>query len=1239
MRIVIDLQASQGENRSRGIGRYSLSLALAIARLKGPHEILIVLNGVFSESIEIIKESFKGLLPPESIYVWHGSKGLSGINSANNWRRESSEYLKGLFIDSLEPDIFFVASLFEGLVDDVVSTTKINSSKYPTITTLYDLIPLIHQNQYLVNPDVKRWYLNKIDHLRRSDLILAISESSRQEGIDYLEKNENDVINISADADEQFRILDIGVETESEIRSKYNLDRSFLMYTGGIDHRKNIEALIRSYSKLPKNLRLNHQLAIVCSCDEASRERLMKLAGESGLSSGELVLTGYIPEDDLIVLYNICKLFVFPSWHEGFGLPVLEAMRCGAPVLASSYTSLPEIIGWEKALFDPYSDNSIVEKIQLALEDEDFYKSLKDNSAKQSQRFSWTECGKKTILAMEQLVNSGKYEQATNLNSERRKKLAYISPLAPSKSGISDYSSELLPSLSKYYDIDVVVRDGICTDVWVKKNCAVKTVEWFEKNHKTYERVLYHFGNSEFHSHMFGLLNQIPGVVVLHDFYLSGILAHMDVHGWEPGKWAESLYFSHGYYAFAHRFKAADTAEVVWKYPVSLGVIQDSLGIIAHSNNSLKLAKEWYSESLNSWRVIPHMRNSTIKFSKRTARKKLKLSEDKFIICSYGILGPHKLNKSLLEAFLNSKLAKNKNCILIFVGENHSGEYGCELEKIISASGFSDRIMITGWVGKTQFDLYLAAADVGVQLRTLSRGESSGTVLDCMNQGKATIINSNGSMSDFPDEVAVKLPDKFSEAELINALEKLHDSRALRQNIGDRARGLIIETHDPDECARKYLKAIEGFYSDCKWNSRELSSATIKSFEESIDDVDLFDIAQCIAKNFPPNNRKPQILVDISELVIRDSHSGIQRVVRAILREWLENPPEGFSIEPVYANINEVGYRYARKFTSRFLNCPDDILDDDWIECFDGDYFIGLDLQPHIVDFQKNFYIDLKKLGVVTKFVVYDLLPILMPEYFISGAAKQHEKWLEVITSSNGALCISNAVSNELEEWIDAVKLNQPPYFSNVSFRLGSDLKNSQPSSGLPENHSEILDGISSAESFLMVGTVEPRKGHSQVIDVFDQLWAEGCQVKLVIIGKQGWMVEKLIDRITSHPKFQNELIWIKDASDEFLGMIYEVSKSLIGASYGEGFGLPLIEASANNIEVICRDIPVFREVMGDKAFYFSDSGGKCLKKVVMESLSRLRIGAKPSLNSIKIYSWKESAEDLFRKLIKKTLN
>lgn len=964
MRIVIDMQGAQSSgSRNRGIGRYTQSLVKAIVSERGQHEVFIVLNGIFPDSIGPIRALLDGLLPIENIRLWEAPAPVASVDNANTWRRRTAELVREAFLASLQPDIVLVTSLFEGFSDDATTSVALLSGTVPTAVVLYDLIPLIQRDHYLQNSSVESWYENKLDHMRRADLLLAISESSRQEGIRCLGFPEQDCVAISTAADDHFRPVIVAPAEAQAVRERYGLHRDFVMYTGGIDHRKNIEGLIRAYATLPAALRAGHQLAIVCSIQLHSRHELEALARKHMLAEDELVLTGFVSEQDLLVLYNLCKMFVFPSWHEGFGLPALEAMSCGRAVIGAGTSSLPEVIGRADALFDPHSDLAIAEKIQQVLTDDAFRHELERHGLEQARKFSWNDSAVRTLDA---LVNYVKNHPVIPAPAPvARPKLAYVSPLPPDRSGISDYSAELLPELARHYDIDVVSPESDVTDPWIMANCAQRSVAWFREHSERYDRVVYHFGNSHFHQHMFSLIEEVPGVVVLHDFFLSGIAAHMELTGYDAGHWVRSLYESHGYHAVAQRYQARDIADVIWQYPANLPVLRSALGVIVHSENSRRLAREWYAGAeveSERWAVVPHLRVPESGMSKAQARLALGLRDDAFVICSFGLLGPTKLNDRLLDAWLASGMANDARCELIFVGENQQGEYGRALTAKMAGAGASKRMRITGWADMAVFRQYLAAADVGVQLRTLSRGETSGTVLDCMNYGLPTVVNANGSMADLPEDGVVKLADAFTDADLTAALETLWQQPARRSELGARARHIIRTVHAPRRCADMYAGAIETIYRDAVSEGPVLTRALVAVEPVQEQDGAWMALAQALAGSIPPRYLARQLLVDVSGLTDAAKAKSLPLGSYGDLGAVLAQPPQGFRVEPVYAQDGE-GYRYARAFTLRVLGCPDDAMPDEPAQFHPLDVLL-LPLPQHLPDPQHAVYEELANLGV-----------------------------------------------------------------------------------------------------------------------------------------------------------------------------------------------------------------------------------------------------------------------------------
>lgn len=376
------------------------------------------------------------------------------------------------------------------------------------------------------------------------------------------------------------------------------------------------------------------------------------------------------------------------------------------------------------------------------------------------------------------------------------------------------------------------------------------------------------------------------------------------------------------------------------------------------------------------------------------------------------------------------------------------------------------------------------------------------------------------------------------------------------------------------------------------------------------------------------SNERKQLLVDVSVIIREDAGTGIQRVVRALLRQLFMTPPEGYRILPVFCTRKN-GYRYAHSlFLHKFTTEPIDMIPEGKVIVKKNDLFFGLDLNISFLPIHEDEICGWKEQGVKVHMLMYDMLPHLHPEWFTPRAVKNFNRWLRMIAVySDSIICISKTVQGELRTWLRNQGFSE--HTPNLNFiPLGSEINDTLPTIGI-NNYENIFHTLENSKFILMVGTIEPRKGYDEVMAAMEALWSQGDETSLVIVGKPGWKTVALQKSIINHPEMNKKLYWLKDITDQSLQKLYEMSMGVLVASRGEGFGLPIVEAMFYKKALLVRDIPVFCEISNqyNGISYFKELKGNLIRDWIKGTPLRI-------INNLPNITWEESQKKLISIMI-----
>jgi glycosyltransferase involved in cell wall biosynthesis len=272
-------------------------------------------------------------------------------------------------------------------------------SSVRTVFTLHDLIFLFHPETH---KPMNRWFLTLMmpRFLRAADAVIAVSECTKRDAIRFYRIPEEKITVIYEGVNPRFRPA--SPEAIAAVRARYGLPERFILYVGTIEPRKNLTTLLEAFHHLlaTYDLRL-----VIVGKKGWLYERFFRRLRELGLEN-RVLFTGYVPDEDLPAIYSAADLFVFPSLYEGFGLPVLEAMACGTPVICSNTSSLPEVAGDAALLVDPTDARALTGAMEQVLTNERLWATLRAKGMERARGFTWEKAAYRTWEVYQQVISS-----------------------------------------------------------------------------------------------------------------------------------------------------------------------------------------------------------------------------------------------------------------------------------------------------------------------------------------------------------------------------------------------------------------------------------------------------------------------------------------------------------------------------------------------------------------------------------------------------------------------------------------------------------------------------------------------------------------------------------------------------------------------------------------------------------------------------------------------------------------
>ena len=784
--IGIDMVGVQAPgSRGRGIGRYVADLAPAV-----------IASGAAGRVVLYFHDDLP--LDPE----WRETGVEMRPCGPLGQRRERLERVTRDNPEALDA-LIITSPLLEAQGEPSSGPPAADGRRLALATIVYDLIPLVFRERYLSDRRRALDYDERLRLVSEYDALLTVSRATREDVVTLLGVDRDRVFAIGAAADEN-RFSPGRDDSLDPTLSALGVRPPFVLSVAGMDERKNvarlIEAVGRTSTPVPLQLVLSHDVTA------PERDHLFALASKHGMAD-RLVVTGRVSDVVLRELYRRCGVFALASRYEGFGLPLLEAMLCGAPVIAGHNSSQPEVVGDAGYLVEPDDVEGMARILTRVTQDGEERDRIATRGLLQATSFRWQHCAQRCMDALQRVVPRRRRSPSP---AARRLRVAVFTPLPPEASGVADHAADLLARIQDSFEVDAFhsarSRPWI-TQAWPGVGVYDERLfDVLDRAHR-YDALWHEMGNSFYHDFVYRAVLRHGGLVFLHELNLAGLHVGLaSENSVDPGYLLQEIQFDQ-----PHRWR--DLAEGLPSFATEPGGVGSALGrrgaylarrlarsagrVLVSNALTLQTLRDLYPEIAERSGTVPlGTRASPLEPGERRAvRARHRLPAEAFVFGIFGIVSSSKLHIEVLEAF-GDLAREDPSVTLLVVGR---GPDMADMNARAQQIGVAKRVQYVLDPQLARFRELAGAVDVGINVRRApTNWEFSASLLDLLAAGTPTIISAVDAFRTVPRTAAEWIEEEgqpLGQA-LKGAMLRLRRSEGRRLELREGALDLVAREHD-----------------------------------------------------------------------------------------------------------------------------------------------------------------------------------------------------------------------------------------------------------------------------------------------------------------------------------------------------------------------------------------------------------------------------------------------------------